>query len=38
VFNPLDEAVKATLKNVTLDDILTAIDGEKDADSLMYFI
>lgn len=38
VFEPLDAAIKETLSNVTLDDILTAIDEAKDADSLMYFI
>ncbi|MDD6383363.1 RrF2 family transcriptional regulator [Mitsuokella sp.] len=38
VFDPLDEAIKKTLSAVSLDNILTAIDQEKDADSLMYFI
>lgn len=38
VFNPLDETIKETLSNVRLDDILTALDAQKDADSLMYFI
>ena len=38
VFDPLDEQIKATLTAVTLDDILTAIEAEKDTDSLMYFI
>lgn len=38
VFDPLDTSIKDTLSNVHLDDILTAIDAQKDADSLMYFI
>lgn len=38
VFDPLDEAIKNTLSAVSLDNILTAIDQQKDADSLMYFI
>ena len=38
VYRPLDEAIHKSLAAVTLDDILTAIDEEKDAASLMYFI
>ena len=38
VFMPLDDNIKETLSNVRLDDILTALDAQKDADSLMYFI
>lgn len=38
VFNPLDEAIRKTLSSISLDDILTAIDKEKSAESLMYFI
>lgn len=38
VFDPLDAGIHETLSHVSLDDILTAIDAEKDADSLMYFI
>ena len=38
VYRPLDEAIHKSLAAVTLDDILTAIDEEKDASSLMYFI
>lgn len=38
VFDPLDEKIKNTLASVSLDDILTAIDAEKETDSLMYFI
>ena len=38
VFTPLDDNIKETLSNVRLDDILTALDAQKDADSLMYFI
>lgn len=38
VFAPLDKKIQESLSSVTLDDILTAIDAEKDADSLMYFI
>ena len=38
VFDPLDASIKDTLSNVRLDDILTALDAQKDADSLMYFI
>ena len=38
VFTPLDDQIKNTLSSVSLDDILTAIEAEKDTDSLMYFI
>lgn len=38
VFTPLDDQIKDTLSSVSLDDILTAIEAEKDTDSLMYFI
>ena len=38
VYTPLDNAIKKSLESVTLDTILTAIDEEKDAASLMYFI
>ena len=38
VFDPLDASIKETLSNVRLDDILTAIEAQKEADSLMYFI
>ena len=38
VFDPLDEKIRHTLASVSLDDILTAIDAEKETDSLMYFI
>lgn len=38
VFDPLDETIKETLSSVSLDDILIAIDAEKETDSLMYFI
>ena len=38
VWQPLDEAIHKSLASVSLDDILTAIDAEKDASSLMYFI
>lgn len=38
VFTPLDDKIHEALAAATLDDILTAIDAEKDADSLMYFI
>ena len=38
VFTPLDDQIKDTLSSVSLDDILTAIDAEKETDSLMYFI
>lgn len=38
VFAPLDKKIQESLSSVSLDDILTAIDAEKDADSLMYFI
>jgi len=38
VYEPLDNAVKNTLSAVTLDDILTGLEEEKAADSLMYFI
>ena len=38
VFTPLDEQLKETLSAVSLDDILTAIEAEKETDSLMYFI
>lgn len=38
IFTPLDECIKKTLTSVTLDDILIAIDQQKEADSLMYFI
>ena len=38
VYRPLDEAIHKSLAAVTLDEILTAIDEEKDASSLMYFI
>lgn len=38
VFDPLDQAIKTSLENVTLDDILMAIAAEQDAASQMYFI
>ena len=38
VFTPLDDQIKDTLSSVSLDDILTAIEAEKDTDSLMYYI
>ena len=38
VFTPLDEAIQKELSAISLDDILTAIDQEKSAESLMYFI
>ena len=38
VFTPLDDQIKDTLSSVSLDDILTAIEAEKETDSLMYFI
>ena len=38
VFTPLDEAIQKALSAISLDDILTAIDQEKSAESLMYFI
>ena len=38
VFTPLDDQIKDTLSSVSLDDILTAIEAEKDTDSLMDFI
>ena len=38
VFTPRDEAIQTALSAISLDDILTAIDQEKSAESLMYFI
>lgn len=38
VFSPLDKAIHEALSSVTLDAILVAVDEEKAADSLMYFI
>lgn len=38
VFNPLDTSIKTALSATSLDDIMLAIDAEKAADSLMYFI
>lgn len=38
IYVPLDAKIKEALSAVTLDTILTAIDKEKEADSLMYFI
>lgn len=38
VYTPLDEAIIATLRSVSLEDILVEMDRQKSADSLMYFI
>lgn len=38
VYDPLDTAIRDTLSSVTLDQILTALDQENQADSFMYFI
>ena len=38
VFEPLDNSIKNALSATSLDDIMLAIDAEKAADSLMYFI
>ena len=38
VYDPLDTAIRDTLASVTLDQILTALDQENQADSFMYFI
>lgn len=38
VYTPLDEAIMATLRSVSLEDILVEMDRQKSADSLMYFI
>ena len=38
IYAPLDEKIKETLENVTIEDILTAIAEENSAENLMYFI